>query len=31
MKKLILAAVGGYLWRKFSRRSSIPGLRQRYD
>lgn len=31
MKKLILAAVGGYLWRKFSRRGGTPELRQRYD
>lgn len=31
MKKLILAALGGYLWRKLSRRSASHGLRtQRY-
>ncbi len=31
MKKLIFVALGGYLWRKFTRRSSGPDSRSRYD
>lgn len=30
MKKLILAALGGYLWRKFTRRSAGHALRTRH-
>lgn len=31
MKKLILVALGGYLWRKFSGRNSGLEKRQRFE